>query len=177
MRVFDQLVDRIDPTTGVVAASVPVGPLPWVPVAAFGAIWVPSIDGTVTRVDIATNEASTVELSTEETSLQLTEADGAVWAVDGVSGKIWRIEPDGAVAASSIRPTPPSSFFDINLAVGNGHLFMRSGDEAVWEIDPQTDEMVATHTATGAGGHVAIGYGSLWVAGFDDQVVWRIPLD
>lgn len=177
VRGLDQLVDRIDPATGAAIESVPTGPLPWFPVAAFGAVWLPNVDGTITRVDTASSQPSSVVLSDEETSVLLAVAGGSLWAVDGISGQLWRIGPDGTVALSSVRPIPPSSFYDINLAVADDHLFLRSGNDEVWEVDAATAEVIAVYPASGAGGHVAVGDATLWVAAFNDQVVRRIPLD
>ncbi|MBA3295127.1 MAG: hypothetical protein H0T40_15675 [Geodermatophilaceae bacterium] len=169
------ILARIDPATMATTARIPLGPLPGMPLVAFGAIWIPTTDG-IHRIDVHTGKARTVRLGETDTDILLARAAGAIWVANGLDGVLWRVSPQGRAIRTSLQARPPSLFYDIGLAAGRGHLFLRSGDTRVWEVDPRTETIVARHHATGAGGHVAIGFGSLWAANAGDDSVWRIRL-
>ncbi len=167
---------RLTPRTPKATARIRVGPLPGPGLAAFGAVWVPASDGTITRVDTTHARARVIALGAADTDLLLARAAGAIWAADGLDGSIWRIAPRGRARRTSLRVRPPSLFYDIGLAGGRGRLFLRSGDTRVLEIEPRTMRITARYPATGAGGHVGVGFGSLWVANAGEDSVWRIRL-
>jgi len=166
---------RIERDTGSTTARIPLGPLPSMPLVAFGAVWVATGEG-IRRVDARSGRARTVTLGETDTDLLLARAGGAVWVANGLDGVIWRVSPQGRATRTSLKVRPPSLFYDIGLAAGRGHLFLRSGDTQVWEVDPRTERVVRRHHVTGAGGHVAVGFGSLWVANSGDDSVWRVRL-
>ena len=89
------VVDRVDPATRKVVASVPTGFASYEAIEAFGSIWVSNRNGqSLTRVDPATNETTTVELPGVNAGGIAASAD-ALWVGDDTTGStaIARVDP------------------------------------------------------------------------------------
>jgi streptogramin lyase len=140
-------------------------------------VWVASTNGTITRVDAATNQSThVVNVGGEPTDVAL--ANGAVWYSDAEDGTIKRLnafEPDTFVGT----PLPiGSQGVHVDLDVG------RKG--VVWATSPDFGALVAIDPDSGAELHrflvtlpveLAIARGSIWTLADDGATLVRFDFD
>ena len=150
----------VDPVTGRVAASVPVGSAPGGIAAGAGSIWVTNgADGTVTRIDPSGPHVQQT-LVVGSLPAGIVYGAGAVWVANALDGSVSRIDP----RANQVVQT---------ISVGGRPIAMAAGLGAVWVADADGDAIVALDPRAGvprrsvrledAAGGVAVGFGSLWV--------------
>lgn len=172
-------VDRIDPQTNEVAASIPVGENPCNGlVAEFDSIWVPSCDElAIYRIDPETEKVTATIDFTFQQSLQgnlgqeLGSGAGSLWMVtEGKGGEfdvLGRIDPDTERVSATI-------------PLGYGGTALAATDEAVWvvapddgvvlRVDPASEEVVAEIDGLEAPNFVAAGDEGVWVlSGVDSE--------
>lgn len=150
----------IDPGSGDVTASAPVGSNPSAITTGAGRIWVANGgDGTMTRIDPATGQVDqTVDVGTAPAGV--TSGAGAIWVANALDGTVSRIEPGAGRVVQTIR-------------VGGRPIDLASGDGAIWVADSDRDAIVELDSRSGvprrriplpaAPGAVAVGFRSLWV--------------
>lgn len=135
--------------------------LPRRPVAltvGLGFAWVANEGRTVSRVDLATERITEVEVGDRPTAVAFGE--GSVWVTNGSDGTVSRLTPNSLSVAATIEVgRDPTA-----VAVGEGSVWVTNGlDGTVSRIDPATNEVVATievgHRPLG----VAVGNGLVWV--------------
>ncbi len=179
------------PEIGEVAASITVGTDPQDHGIAYaaGAIWVSnSADGTVQRIDPATNEVvATIEvrpaIGPQDYDPFMVATDGdEIWVLDGLDSSL-----DGELTLSRIDPTtnqvvdsfpvqtPEGSSIDGRfLAVADGALWISDwNNNQVRRVDPVSQAVVATIPVETPGGIVFMA-DSVWVASRDANRVVRI---
>jgi outer membrane protein assembly factor BamB len=101
---------------------------------------------------------------------------GKVW-VPNLAG-LYAIDP-GTNAATRVPVAirPNSRLGDPGITAANGHVFVRTSDTTVDEVDAATGTIVHTYRATGGGGgQIAVAYRSLWVPNAASGTVWREPI-
>jgi len=150
----------IDPSSGDVTASAPVGSNPSGVTAGAGRIWVTNgADGTVTRIDPATGHVDqTLDVGTSPAGV--TVGAGAVWVANALDGTVSRIEPSAGRVVQTIRiggrPT--------DLAFGHDAIWVADSDrDAVFELDSRSGVPQRRIPVPAAPGGVAVGFRSLWV--------------
>ena len=185
----NETVSRIDPAGAVVTRTVSVEGSPRDIAVGEGAVWVVSFfeqDGKLSEIDPATSRLRPVhDLSIGEPR-GVTTGFGAVW-VTGMNAKgdravVLRVAPaTGEVMASIALPEPPGAQGvpagvvaepPGRVAAGEGAVWVGSGvgEDLIWKIDPDTNEVVATIDVLQQWDFVAAG-GALWVAqGFRSSV-------
>lgn len=183
----DNSVSRIDPATNTVSATVKVGSRPLAIAVSPGAVWVANGGGpSVSRIDPSTNRVvATIRLgpsSQASDRMAVAAGGGAVWVTMTAPDTVVRIDPaankvSATVKLSSLRSGQPCGF----LAVGQGvvwaagaHCAASSGYAVVTRIDSQKNASTATAAGFRAPIGLAIGFGSLWVADLDAQMIDRV---
>ncbi|MGH3162476.1 MAG: ABC transporter substrate-binding protein, partial [Streptosporangiaceae bacterium] len=150
----------VDPATGHVTASVPVGSAPGGIATGAGSIWVTNgADGTVTRID---PNGPHVEQTLVVGSLPagVGYGAGAVWVANALDGSVSRIDPqaDQVVQTISIGGRP------IAVAVGAGAVWVAEADgDAVVALDPRSGVPRRFVRLEDSAGGVTVGFGALWV--------------
>jgi YVTN family beta-propeller protein len=150
----------VDPATGHVAASVPVGSAPAGIATGAGSIWVTNgADGTVTRID---PHGPHVEQTLVVGSLPagVGYGAGAVWVANALDGSVSRIDPQANQVVQTI-------------SIGGRPIAVAAGLGAIWVAGAEGDTIVAIDPRSGvprrfvqledSAGGVAIGFGALWV--------------
>jgi YVTN family beta-propeller protein len=133
------------PPAGEIAAAIPVGVSPLVVAAGHGAIWVYNdMDGTLSRIDPATNAV----VATIPVATPLTSVPPELLGERQAS-------PDLAIDASSVWVNKPE-------------------EQAVVEVDPQTNTVIATIALEADPFSIAVDGSSLWVSLFSTSSVVRI---
>jgi streptogramin lyase len=166
------ILTRIDPAQDLETDRLTDVPVHCGVAAGAGFVWTTQASsGTITKVDPATGEVVA--------KIRLGEACGIAADETGV----WATSPG---AGRAIRYDPETLDIQANVALGPLALAVAIDPDAVWvlgeadggtlwRVDPGTNELVATiavpvRFATG----LAVGFGSVWVAGREERVVYRI---
>jgi YVTN family beta-propeller protein len=169
---------RIDPASGAVLATIPVGKTPFAFASSPGAIWVADYrDGSVVRIDPVTNTvAATVALGGRSTGVAYDF--GSVWVSNEQTGAISRIDP----ATNKVVATVPTIGGAEGVATGAGAVWVANyGAEAlplgaVSKIDPATNTVVTAYPVVGHPLFITQGGGSLWLSMDGTPEVVRVDL-
>jgi hypothetical protein len=156
-------VVRLDPATGNVQATIPIGRGPLDIEVTAGAVWVPlAADGMIVRIDPATNTSVTSIPVPDPTSVAI--GLGAVW-VACYCGTISRIDPATNAIVTSINTQTTGA----GIAIGAGSVWAtHPGQEgqangSVSRINPATNAVVANVIVGEDAGSIAFAGGSVWV--------------
>jgi YVTN family beta-propeller protein len=151
----------VDPASGRVVASVPVGSAPAAIAVAAGRVWVANgADGTVSRID---PEAPHVEqtVSVGSSPAAIAAGGGAIWVANALSGTVSRIDPRAGRVVQTVRAgrRPQAA-----VAVG-GRLWVADADgAALVALDLRTGARRGRIGLHGSPAGVAAADGSLWVS-------------
>ncbi|CAN5151479.1 hypothetical protein BH24CHL7_BH24CHL7_01050 [soil metagenome] len=175
-------VGRFDLGTYELAERIPVGGGPTFLAYGFGSAWVSNItDGTVQRIDPEKNavEATLLVGPPGVTgSGYIAVGEDALWVGSVGDGSVYRIDPlTNTVERIDLGLTKQTQNWDLFIEAAAGAIWLRTSDDTIARIDTRTREIVATYPASGGGGDMAVGFGSLWVANFADDTLWRIGID
>jgi virginiamycin B lyase len=167
---------RIDPATNEVADTFPAPSEATAVRAGGGSLWITRASrGQLLRVDPATG-AELAEIDVAPESIFLAFGEGGVWTMGSATGEVVHVDP----ATNSVVATIPTGgdIWGGDIAVGGGYVWARISDVLVAQIDPATDTVVGRYgpPPTSSGG-VDADDQALWVSDYEDQTVWRLPLD
>ena len=134
------------------------------------ALWLPCrIDDRVLKVDPETGE---VLLDVEVANpVAVAAGGGEVWV--GTAADTQRLDPGtGEVLATADAPAGPEGA----VALGEDRVWVRNATDFLYEVDRATGERVGQITAEGltSSGDVLVLDGEVWVAAYDDQVLFRL---
>ena len=118
---FGNNVARIDPATGLVADTTPVGNEPSAVAVGADAVWVADeFDDKVVRIDPATNSVTT-SIPVGHSPTGIAVGLGSVWVANSVDGTVSRIDPrtNTVVKTITVGGSPQA------IAVGGGRLGVR----------------------------------------------------
>ena len=111
---------------------------------------------------------ATVPVPSQFRTLGVASGEGAVWATDGTA-TLTRIDPNTRAVVASIKVR------DVSLvASGAGGVWAVGSNAIASRIDPQTNKVLATVPVATDPTGIAMGAGSLWVAGRNSQTITRI---
>jgi streptogramin lyase len=129
---------RIDPASGDLQARLTIDRDPHPPATVDDVIYAVSpTRNTLTRVDAATNDTTSVRVGAEPVAVA--EGDGSIWIAHDRDLSIWRVDPTTLFRQATIDIGEPVH----NVAFGNGRLWATTWT-SLHEIDPATDQVVAT---------------------------------
>ena len=167
-------ISRIDAQTRTVASTFSVGGTPRNLVAAFGSLWVGTVEGRVLRVDPATDLVDTswtLRNAGEGTAFDVDQGPGwlavgpnVIWAAS--SRTISRIDP----VTSEVRALDSTAWGP--MAYGFGSLWVLA--RGVERLSAATMRRVATVELPAGYVDVATGFASVWVADDDSGTVIRV---
>jgi DNA-binding SARP family transcriptional activator/streptogramin lyase len=150
---------RINPVTGAVELSVPVGKTPTDVAASPTAVWTTNFDDrTVTRLDLRTRREVVVGGVSTPTAIAASPA--GVWVISDFDGAVERLEPaSGAVLAVLHLPSGLSA-----VATGAGRVWISNETRgSLSSIDPRTNRVVETLGGFDRPVGVAFGAGRTWI--------------
>src|SRR5262245_12979203 len=175
-------VGQLDPTTGNLRGTVPLGMAPSTVAVGEGAVWViDAYDQTVARVD-ANDLADAQRFSTGSTPTDIAVGEGAVWVAnlgpDLFPESVTRLDPDSRAVVDTIQLHPstggfisgPSSGFSRqHIAVTPGAVWAINPDLTVSRIDPRTNRPVATVRGVRAE-NIAAGDDGVWIVDGGERI-------
>jgi len=153
---------RVDLKTGAITALLPIGPaLSEGGITASGdSVWLVVKDGTLARIDPATNRIrQTVAIPTG--SYNPLYADGIVWITSGAHDVLVAVDAAGGTVVARVPVGSKPRF----LTAGNGLVWtLNQGDGTVSKVDANAKRLIASVPAEipGGGGEIAYGAGSVW---------------
>ncbi len=196
----------LDPSSGELVASVPLGTAPSAVAVGDGSVWVVDADDrTISEIDPETRSLKQ-SFGTSSIPTDIAVGDGAVWitnasidaqsndADDLLPASVSRLDPESGdvVETIDLRPAPGGHVFSVlpglsvqHLAVSPDAVWAINRDLSVSRIDPRTNRIVAQVEGVKAN-NIAVGDGDVWVAEGDslaeidpstNEVARRVPLD
>jgi DNA-binding beta-propeller fold protein YncE len=167
---------RLDAASGAVAARIELGGRPWGVATGDGAVWVANEgDGTVTRIDPATN-AIVWQAKLEEGSLGpaspvgVAVGGGSIWAADRASDKVWRLDPATGGILGLAHVGDAHEF----VGFGEGGVWVSSEDGTVGRLDPASGTVTKLIDAGADADFLGFSPGSVWVTNYRSEFLWRI---
>ena len=162
----NDLLVRIDPVSGKVLASIPVGSQPLGVAVTAGSVWVADEhDEAVTRVDPKTNRVvATIQIGAAGPAgpqIMTAGPGGGVWVGVPNLGEVVRIDPATNKVGLSVPLDGPVASDGKEVWIG-----VDAGRAMVVRIDPDTGKVITPvdlGVAPGIGG-MAVGLGSVWVS-------------
>ena len=155
--------EALDPQTGKLLATVPLGTTPSSIAVGAGAVWVLDADDkTISAIDPETRSLESV-FSTSSTPTDLAAGAGALWIGNAFRERpfsptsypesVSRLDPETRVVVATIRlPRPPSvvqynaasrfSWLQEHIAVTSDAVWVVGADLGVYRIDPRTNQRV-----------------------------------
>jgi streptogramin lyase len=106
-------------------------------------------------------------------------SDHAIWLMGDSEPTLVRFDTATSTVSEFTLPgwEQTSGYRSVAPISGLGGIWMRISDSAIARIDPETGQVTATYPAGPGGGDPAIAFGSLWVANFNSDTVWREQID
>jgi YVTN family beta-propeller protein len=169
----DHTVARINPGTGDVQDTIPVGSGAGGVAADESGVWVTnSLEGSASRIDPRANKVvDTVSVGTAPVAVAI--GHGSVWVVSRDDQTLWGI--DARTGAKSARIPIPEGAAPRGVAVTSRAVWV--ADEArgaVFRVDPDRETVVDRINVGNGPSSIVSGHGFVWVANSLDGTVSRI---
>lgn len=133
---------------------------------------------TITEIDPDTHRVlRTFTTPDPGTYASVIYAFGRIWLKGSDTDKLIAIEPGSGVATTYTIPgwSALDQFYGMDITTGLGDLWIRTANGTVSRIEPRDAKVIATYPADPAagGGDIVVDNGSLWIANFGTDTVWR----
>lgn len=163
----------VDPDSGNVVATVPVGARPVAVAAGEGGIWVANADdGTVSRIDPDTRRVvATIGIGSPASDIAA--GAGSVWVANGSEGTVSRIDPGTNAVVDTIDLSGPDELVPAGvycLTVGFGSVWIGSGQGKVFRLQPNTGA-ITTLAIDRTPADIAAGDGAVWVVTLEGRTL------
>jgi DNA-binding SARP family transcriptional activator/DNA-binding beta-propeller fold protein YncE len=167
----------LDPETGKVVASVPLGTSPSAVAVGEGSVWIVDADDrTVSQIDPKTRTAVRT-FSTSATPTDVAVGAGGVWIGNAPSAgsllptSVTRLDPETGLVVATIELPPPPGGNLFSVIAGFSRQHIAAAEDAVWvinpdltvsRIDPRSNRIVAGIDDVRAES-IAAGDGDVWI--------------
>ena len=167
------ILARIDPATNAIMSRIRVREASFAAAVGLGAVWVTSTThNLVSRINPHTNTV-VASIPVGPFPRFLAVGAGAVWVLNQGDGTVPRIDPLSNRVVATIEVGVPGPGGDI--AVGERFVGVTAVGKPFSRIDPHSNRLVAQFVGEG-GDALRIGHGSVWLASFFLQEIWRVDL-
>ncbi len=172
-------VQRIDPDTSKVIATVNVNRPCAAMAAGYGSLWVASRrDKSIYRISANNNKVTaTIPVTVADSEASIAAGEGGIWVLTDQKGVLSRIDPETNEVVARINVKP----YSYAAVAGYGAIWVtntgkpRSTENgSVQRVDPKTNTVVATMTVHAQPRFLAAGEGAVWVLNQADGTVSRI---
>ena len=186
--------EALDPQTGKLLATVPLGTTPSSIAVGAGAVWVLDADDTtISAIDPERRSLESV-FSTSSTPTDLAAGTGALWignafrerpfSATSYPESVSRVDPETRVVVATIRlPRPSVVRYNVashvpwlleHIAVTSDAVWVVGADLGVYRIDPRTNQRVGGRVQGVDAVGIAAGGGGVWVIEFGEARVAKI---
>src|SRR6478735_8989726 len=160
----------IDPGNGHIVAQYAVGHAPSALVGGAGSIWSANgRDGTVSRVDRARGQVTTIDVGGEPTAVAF--ANGSLWVADGQNRRVDQVD----AGTNRVVRHLPAGNASRGVVVAGGAVWLTSAvDGQVERLDLARGGRPRRIDVPGGPAAITAGGGAVWVAGEEDAVVTKL---
>jgi streptogramin lyase len=167
-------LQRIDPATNKIAASVELPTGSENPTFSDGFVWVSSFEhDSLLKVDPKKN-AVVATISVGPKPRFLTAGAGSIWTLNQGDGSITRVDEKTGKVIATIQCGLQGPGGEITF--GAGSVWAALFDFPLTQVDAKTNGVVKQWAGSGGDG-VRFGHGAVWLSNLRQQNVWRIPPD
>ena len=166
-------LQRIDPATNRLAATIKVGSRPSSVAVGEGAVWVTSKDDqTVSRIDPKTDQLSLTSAAGADPT-HVAVGEGAVWVSNGSDKTLIRLDPRTLKIVQTFVPGGDGSRYCGPAAVGEGAVWVAESLSAAGlaRISPDDDLTARVAGVSPCAFDVAVGGGAVWLI---DSVAFQV---
>jgi len=160
-------LQRIDPRTNRLAATIKVGSRPSSVAVGEGAVWVTSRDDhTVSRIDPKTDRLSMTSAAGADPT-HVAAGEGAVWVSNGNDGTLIRLDPRTLKIAHTFLPGGEESRYCGPAAAGEGAVWVLAeslSGAGLTRISPDDNLTARVAGVPPCASDVAVGGGAVWLA-------------
>jgi len=164
------VVNRIDPKTNAVVATVPVPAGSFTAIFGFGVVWVSSTEKSVVTVIHPKTNKVMAEIPVDKSPRFMAVGEGFVWTLNQTRGTVSKIDPYLKKSVATIEVGVPGPGGEI--AAGEGSVWVSAPTIPVSRIDPNQNKVVQQFTGPGGDG-IDVGHGSVWLSNNRSEAVWR----
>jgi serine/threonine-protein kinase len=162
-------LQRIDPRTNKLAATIKVGSRPSSVAVGEGAVWVTSRDDhTVSRIDPKTDQVSMTSTAGADPT-HVAAGEGAVWVSNGNDSTLTRLDPRTLKIVHTFLPSGEDSRYCGPAAVGEGAVWVLAdslSDRGLTRISPDDNLSASVAGVPSCASDVAVGGGAVWLAAY-----------
>jgi len=155
------VVNRIDPKTNAVVATVPVPAGSFTAIFGFGVVWVSSTEKSVVTVIHPKTNKVIAEIPVDKSPRFMAVGEGFVWTLNQTRGTVSKIDPYRMKSVATIEAGIPGGGGEI--AAGEGSVWATAQGVPLTRINPVTEKVVQQFTGPG-GDAIEIGLGSIWLS-------------
>jgi hypothetical protein len=171
MATANSELSGIDPATGAVRRRVRVAAGSQNPVYAAGMVWITSkASNVITAID-ARNGRVVATIPIPGGPHFAGAGGGAVWTIGQVDGVVTRVDIKNKRVAARIYANIAG--FGGDVTYGSGYVWTTLVGVPFTKIDASNNSIVAQWYGRG-GDAVDFGYGTVWLANYNDHLVWRM---
>jgi YVTN family beta-propeller protein len=174
---------RIDPVTIQPEAPLPAGAAP----GGDNYIWVNqrlyvtySDEPRISRLDPTTGATlETIRLPDWPEGPDVGAYDDVIWLMGEDGPQLLKFDTTSETVTEYTLPgwAQTSGAHSVTPFGAVGSIWLRTSDSAISRIDPTSGQVTAVYPADPGGGNVVVAFGSLWVANFNTDTVWREQID
>ncbi len=171
MATGDTTLSRIDPSSGKVRQRVAVPLGSQNPVYANGLVWITSkASGVLTAVDAA-NGRVVARVRIPGGPHFVGAGGGAIWTIGQNDGVVTRVDPSAKRVVARINANIAG--FGGDVTYGAGYVWTTLVGVPLTKIDATTNRIVSQYYGRG-GDAIHFNYGTVWLADYNNHLVWRI---
>jgi virginiamycin B lyase len=152
--------------------SIPVSGAPTNVVFAQDAVWATSSDGSLSRIDPATNKVSARIAAGAGQLGGVAFGDGSIWVANFDGGELDRVDPASNAVVARIpvggQPVGPT-------VSGDGTVWVSNFDGSVERIDPATNTVAARIVVGGKAEATVVAFGLVWSTNNDGTIATIDP--
>jgi virginiamycin B lyase len=162
---------RIDPRSGKIRQRVTVPAGSQNPVYADGLVWITSKTSNVLTVVAASDGRLVTKVRVLGGPHFVAAGGGAIWTIGQNDGVVTRVDPRTKRVVARIDANIAG--FGGDITYGEGYAWATLVDVPLTKIDATTNRVVAQYYGPG-GDAIHFNNGSLWLADYNNHLVWRI---
>jgi serine/threonine-protein kinase len=167
-------VFRIDPDTGSVVGSYPVGANPQALVVSGNSVWVINQDDvTISKIDMSTGHVTTRGGIADPCGLSPAQG-GGVWVDDCSEGQVQLVDPNSFEVVQRIHVSQPAGVVTTHGSVWVLGYRGVGTPSVLFKFTPSGRLEAKIKVSPGAAAATVADDGSIWGNGFGDGTIWRV---
>ena len=163
---------RVNPTTNAVVGTIPLPAASETIRAGFDSLWITQFPNTITRID--PSDGTVLATIDAHAQFLATNSDG-VWALDGDTGVVHRIDPATNTIVADIVVSNGGALGGWSAIEASDMVWVQMPGFALSVIDPATNTVAARYDSFDHGG-IGLTANGAWIGETFPKVIRRVPL-